>query len=100
MKSRDTFVHRKAEAILRSLGYQPMRSFVPAKADRVQDEWYEVWATPPGKTTKTLIVHFYGGNNGCHFYPSDANGTWAETEASLRAFAGLPLVVPVMEGGS
>lgn len=85
----DTLSHRKAEEILRRLGYSPLRQFEPKKDQAVMGgEFYEVWATPRvAQRTKTVIVHYYGGNSGCEFYLSSGTGLWSETEAQLKAFA-------------
>lgn len=85
MKHTDT--HVKVERMLRAAGWLPLRQLEPRKVDVcIKGEHFELWRNAKGDNT--LIVHFYGEDNGCQFYDqlSRAN-TWDATEAALKAIS-------------
>lgn len=84
----NTESHRKAEQVLRGAGYRPLRQFQPTVSQRVhKDELFETWVGPDGKV---VIVHFYGGANGCAFYWPDGGLDWEQTAERLKNPVGGP----------
>jgi hypothetical protein len=84
--------HRRAEEMLRRLGYEPLRQFVPAKDYANGDELFEMWHAPasPGTIIRIVVVHFYQDGHGCDFYLNGAANTWESAEAFLAAAVNAP----------
>jgi hypothetical protein len=83
MKHTNNDCHRKAEHLLRSAGWTPLRQFEPAKADRIKDgECFEMWRNEVGN--RRVIVHFYADGDGCDFYACGNENTWSSVEELLK----------------